>query len=159
MVVFRNGSTSPRATLSVSHEHPLRPKVRLDRVQFVCWAGRGWKPPNLPGFKVVFDRRIPQRGKTPTYGRCRLYRSTTDDTRVLWHYQRQRGWLKPWKVTLVADDNRGLRPADVHIVMRHCKFVRILIVELALDFDESVMDHRFVRRHAIFGKSRRRQKS
>jgi hypothetical protein len=88
-----------------------------------------------------------------------MYRSTSDDTKVFWQYQRQRGWLKPWKVTLVADDKRGLEAADVHLVMSRCKFVRILIVELALDFEKSVMDHRFVRRHAIFGKSRRRQKS
>ncbi len=85
-----------------------------------------------------------------------MYQSTTDDTKVFWYYQRQRGWLRPWKVTMIADDERGLSAADVHVAMRHCKFPRILTVELALDFCPSTMDHDFVRRHGIFGKSRLR---
>jgi hypothetical protein len=132
--------------------------VRLDRVQWVCWAGPGWRPPNLPGFRVVFDHRIRPRGKTPTYGRCRKYQSLTNDTKVFWYYQRQRGWLRPWKVILVADDEQGLRAADVHIAMRHCKFVRLIAVELALDFCPSAMNQTFVHCHAIFGKSQRRKR-
>jgi hypothetical protein len=86
-----------------------------------------------------------------------MYQSTTNATKVFWYYQRQRGWLRPWKVTLVADDKRGLRADDVHVAMRRCKFPRLLLVELALDFCPSAMNHKFVCRHGIFGKSRRRR--
>jgi len=86
-----------------------------------------------------------------------MYQSTTDDTKIFWQYQRRRAWLRPWKVTLVADDKRGLKAADVHMVLSHCRFYRFLVVELALDFCPLAMDRNFVRRHGIFGKSRRRR--
>jgi hypothetical protein len=85
-----------------------------------------------------------------------MYKSTSNNTKVFWYYERRRGWVKRWKVTMVADDERGLRAEDVHLAMRHCRFLRIVLVELALDFAPSVVNHDFVRRHAIFGKSRRR---
>ena len=138
---------------SHARKHPI---VRLDRIQLVSWAPRGRKPPILSGFKVVFDQFVRARGKTPTYDRCRMYRSQTDGTKIFWQYEKRRGWLKPWKVTLVADDRRGLSAAHVHLVVKHCRFYRFLIVELALDFTPSTMNHDLVRRHGIFGKSRRR---
>jgi len=86
-----------------------------------------------------------------------MYKSTTDETKLFWQYQRLRGWLRPWKVTMVADDDRGLSAADVHMVLSRCRFYRFLLVELALDFRSSAMDRDFVLRHGIFGKSRRRR--
>jgi hypothetical protein len=85
-----------------------------------------------------------------------MYKSTTDGTKVFWQYQRRRGWLKPWRITLVADDCRGLSAEDVHLVVKHCRFYRFVLIELALDFNPMVMSHDFVRRHGTFGKSRRR---
>jgi len=31
-----------------------------------------------------------------------MYQSTTDDTKVFWYYQRQRGWLRPWNPFRIA---------------------------------------------------------
>jgi hypothetical protein len=43
------------------------------------------------------------------------------------------------------------------MVLKHCRFYRFVLAELAIDFGpRSDVDGAFVRRHALFGKSRRR---
>ena len=136
-----------------------RPKitVRLDRLVLNSWGPKMSGPPPLPGFEVVFDWFVRPQTNIPTYARCRMYQSAADDTKIFWQYQRRRAWLRPWKVTLVADDNAGLKAADIHMVLNRCRFWRFLLVELAVDFCPSTVDWDFVRRHGIFGKSRRRR--
>ncbi|MGA2459479.1 MAG: hypothetical protein ABSF85_18075 [Terriglobales bacterium] len=131
-------------------------RVLLDRLQVTSAAPRP-KPPTIGGFEVVWDRRVPPQTDIPTYGRCRKYRSRNNDTKIFWHYQPRCPWLKPWKITLIADDRYGLKAGEVWKVVRHCESYRILIVELALDFSMAPpVNEAFVRRHGIFGKSRRR---
>ncbi len=65
-------------------------------------------------------------------------------------------WLKPWKVTIVADDKTGLSYEQIQHVLKHCRYFRFLIVEIAVDFPPSAgIDTHFVRQHGVFGKSRR----
>lgn len=131
--------------------------VQVDRVQVASWAPGGRKPPPLKGFAIARDSFVRCQTTTATYARCRQYKRLNDDTKIFWQYQRQKGWLKPWKITLVADDQRGLSEDDIELVLRHCKFYRFLIVEIALDFSpRSGVTGDFVRRHAVFGKSRRK---
>jgi len=133
--------------------------VRLDRVQILSWAPRGRKPPKLDGFKLTRDCFVRCQTTTPTYARRRQYQSLTNDAKVFWQYERQKGWLKPWKITLVGDDESGLSYAEIQKVLKHCRFFRFLIVELAVDFCPSVgINKRFVRQHGTFGKSHRRAK-
>jgi hypothetical protein len=67
-----------------------------------------------------------------------------------------KGWLKPWKITLVADDKSGLSYEEIQNVLKHCRRYRFLTVEVAIDFPPSAeVDKRFVRAHAVFGKSHR----
>ena len=132
-------------------------QVRLDRVQIVSWAPCGRKPPQLEGFKITRDSFVRCQTSTGTYARCRQYRSTTNDTKIYWQYDRLKGWLKPWKVTIVADDRSGLSYEDVGKILKHCRYYHFLLVEIAVDFCPSVgVDRRFIRQHAVFGKSQRR---
>jgi hypothetical protein len=81
----------------------------------------------------------------------------TNDVKIYWQYDRLKGWLKPWKLTIVADDRSGLSYEEVEKILTHCRHYRFLIVEIAVDFCPSVGVNRgFVRQHAMFGKSRRR---
>jgi hypothetical protein len=133
--------------------------VRLDRVQILSWAPRGRKPPRLDGFRIVRDSFVRCQTTTATYARVRQYQSATNDTKIFWQYQRLKGWLKPWKITMVADDASGLSYEEIGEVLKYCRYYRFLTVEIAVDFPLSVgIDKGFVRQHAVFGKSRRRAK-
>ena len=143
-------------TVELQHTHI---DVRLDRVQITSWAPQGRKPPPLAGFRIKRDCFVRCQTTTATYGRSREYWSLTDGTKVYWQYDRRKGWLKPWKITLVADDKRGLSYEDIELVLSHCRYYRFLTVEIAIDFGPSTgVDGRFVRGHAAFGKSRRESK-
>ena len=132
--------------------------VRLDRLRWVAWVPAGKEVPFIPGFKTVSDRRIMTRpGKVPTYGRVRKLESMTSDARADWEYQRQQGWLEPWRITLIADDQTGLTLEEVKQFLEHCCTYRLVLVELALDFaPASGVNAVFVEQHGLFGKSRRR---
>ncbi|MGA7503068.1 MAG: hypothetical protein WA859_22430 [Candidatus Sulfotelmatobacter sp.] len=128
----------------------------MDRVQILSWAPQGRKPPLLKGYKVVRDCFVRCQTTTPTYARSRQYQSATDDTKIFWQYQRRNSWLKPWKITVVADDATGLSYEQLQTVLKHCIHYRFLTIEIAVDFSPTIgMNRRFVRQHAVFGKSRR----
>jgi hypothetical protein len=131
--------------------------VRLDRLQIVSWAPQGRPPPLLDGYKIARDWFVRCQTTTATYARVRQYRSITNTSQIFWQYQRLKGWLKPWKITIVADDKKGLSYEEIEKVLKHCRYYRFLIAEIAVDFRPSVgLNKRFVRQHAVFGKSRRR---
>jgi hypothetical protein len=134
--------------------------VRIDRVQLVSWAPPGLKPPELDGFEIVCDSFVRCQTTTPTYARRRQYQSLTNDTKIFWQYQRLKAWLKPWKITIVADDATGLSYDEAEKVLNHCRHYLFLIVEIAVDFRPSTgVDEWFIRQHAVFGKSRPRAKT
>jgi hypothetical protein len=130
--------------------------VRIDRVQVASWAGEGWKAPRLKGFKVKRDSFVRSQTSINTYERVREYHSKKNDAKVYWQYWPRQGWLARWKITLVADDHAGLRFQELDAVLRHCKYWRFLLIEVAIDFSPSTgVNKKFVRRHAVFGKSQR----
>jgi len=136
----------------------------IDRVEIASWAPHGRKPPlELAGFRLATDFLLTSRATMNGYARCRWYHSLTDTTKVCWYYQRRKGWLKPWKIMIAPDDNRGLTRDLLEQVLKYCRFWRFLTIEFAIDFAASTsVNSRFVRKHAMFGKSRpraeRRQK-
>jgi hypothetical protein len=66
--------------------------------------------------------------------------------------------IAPFKVTLIARDEVGLQRTDVLSILELLPDSRIVLVELAFDFGfRSGVDGAFVRRHALFGKSRPNQ--
>src|SRR3974390_980294 len=83
-------------------------EVRLDRLQIIPPVTSNQKPPPVRGFRKTRDSFVRPQTTTATYARCAQYHSMTNDTKVYWQYGPLKGWLKPWKITLVADDNTGL---------------------------------------------------
>jgi hypothetical protein len=136
-----------------------RIRVSLDRVQLVSRAPQGRRPPPVEGFAVTRDSFVRCQTTTSTYARCRQFKNLTTDTRIYWQYDRQKGWLKPWKITIVADDKTGLSRGEIERVLKHCRSYQFLTVEIAIDFRPSTgVSRQFIRGHAVFGKSHRRAK-
>jgi hypothetical protein len=132
-------------------------KVRLDRVQILSGAPGERKPPSLEGYKIIRDCFVRCQTTTATYARCRHYKSLANDAKIYWQYCRQKSWLKPWKITMVADDKKGLSGDEIEQVLRHCRSYQFLTLEIAVDFSPSTgVNTQFIRGHAVFGKSRRR---
>ena len=130
--------------------------ARLDRFRAGSWSKRGGLVPKVKGFETIRDIRLRWRdGKPPIYARLREMQAKHSATKAVWQYDRRKGWAKPWRVTLIADDETGITAADAWSFFKHFRFVSFLLFELALDFaPESGVDEDFVRRHAKFGKSR-----
>jgi hypothetical protein len=57
-------------------------------------------------------------------------------------------------VRLYADDRTGLMPSEVFGVLEVLPDFQLTLLELAFDFDPGQMNRKFVREHALFGKSR-----
>ena len=130
--------------------------VRLDRVQLVSGLPESRRPPDIEGFTITWDHFVRSQTTTSTYARCREYQSVTNNTKVYWQYCRQKGWLEPWKITIVPDDDSGLSREELERVLSHCRFYRFLLIEIAIDFSPSAgVNRQFMRRHGVFGKSHR----
>ncbi len=128
--------------------------VRLDRIQLLAWPGR--EPPKMHGFVLKWDHWVRRQTTVCTYARSRCSQSLTNDAKVFWQYQPLKGWLKPWKISIVSDDLRGLSRHEIERVLKHCQFYRLLLVEVAIDFCPSTgVNRQFIRSHAVFGKSHR----
>jgi hypothetical protein len=135
----------------------IRCVVRLDRLRISSWAKRGMPVPKVRGFKTIKDIRLRWKGKPLVYARVREMRSKTSATTVHWQYDRQRGWAKQWRITLVADDQQGITAQEAWTIFKHCRFPKLTLFELAADFHLSTgVDATFVLRHGVFGRSRLR---
>lgn len=103
-------------------------------------------------------RRIER--KTPDqfipYAVADWFSGTGSVARLCIEYERQAGWLPRFRVTIYANDAKGLLPADLLQILEAMPFTHILALELALDFPlVSGVSRDFIRRHGVFGKSRR----
>jgi len=131
--------------------------AKLDRVRVV--GGFRW-PAQLPTvrhFTTVTDSFVRGQTTVRTYLRCRRLIHPERGTQVYWQYWPQHCWLKPWRITIVADDVRGLWMGDLEPFVRLCDLYSIPLLELAIDFQACTgIDKTFVRRHGVFGKSRPR---
>ncbi len=74
--------------------------------------------------------------------------------KLLIESERREAWLPPYRLTLYADDRTGLLPDEVLGVLEVLADFRMTMMELALDFSPDNMNRKFVREHALFGKSR-----
>jgi hypothetical protein len=114
----------------------------------------------MNGFAVEWDRRVRRQTTVCTYARSCCFRSLTNDAKIYWQYQPVKGWLKPWKITMVPDDVSGTSRHEMARILEHCKFYRLLLIEVAIDFSPPTgVNKDFVRHHASFGKSHRREKT
>ena len=130
--------------------------VRLDRLQFYCDQNPTASLRGIPGFKSKPGHRIkpPAERRFQPYGYVRWFESRTSAMKFLVESDRREAWLPPYRLTLYADDRTGLLPNEVFSVLEVLPDFRLTIVELAFDFAPDQMNRKFVREHALFGKSR-----
>lgn len=135
-----------------------RMAVKIDRVVVTSKAALA-SPPALDGYTVIRNCFVRQQTTKPTYARSTTYWSLVDETKIYWKYQPLQSWLRPWKITIIADDRKGLSYEELSNVLRYCRGYHLLAVEVAVDFSPEVgINRRFVRVHGVFGKCRQQRK-
>ena len=131
--------------------------VRLDRIRFGAVARNGSRIASIPGFKATKDVRVKRQGAIATYERITVFRSDTSKCRVVVQHKPLRKWLPPCTVTITGDDTTGITPEELWGVCEQCHPRKPSLVELAFDFELNAgVDRRYVLRHGVFGKTRRR---
>jgi hypothetical protein len=130
----------------------------LDRLRFVFEGDPApalQKLKHLRAGRSVFPRRSNQGAFLP-YAHVQWFDDRESGMKVCAESNRQGGWLAPYSVTLVADDQTGLLPAEVFGILEVLPPGRMTLVELALDFSPLTNVSRdFIRRYGLFGKSHR----
>lgn len=129
--------------------------VLLDRIQAFGWP---WTTdiPDIPGFEVRKDFFVRPQTAMKTYHRVRIYENLKTKLQLFLQRQPACPWLAPFKLTVVAGANKGIRRSELEELFQEFKAIQLLTIELAFDFRlASGVDRAFVLRHAIFGKSRR----
>jgi hypothetical protein len=131
-------------------------EVKLDRQQLYCVQNPTAALMAVPGFKSLAGHRInrPADGRFQAYGRVHWFESRSSGMKLLLESERREAWLPPYRLTLYADDRTGLLPDEVFSVLEVLPDFRLTMMELAVDFAPERLDRRFVREHALFGKSR-----
>lgn len=128
--------------------------IRVDRAQVHAKTFAG-QLPRIPHFQLIWDRFVRPQTSPQTYRRVRSLKNTTTDTTLWIQYWPILPGLRPAKLTLIANDRKGLRRPELEQVIRQFEEPRLLTVELAFDFSKaSGVDRGFVLRHGVFGKSR-----
>jgi hypothetical protein len=129
--------------------------VKLDRLQGYSNRIPTRQVQAIPGLKSVTAHRVarPAAGRFQAYERVHWFQSTTSGMKVLIESERREGWLPPYRVTLYADDRTGLLPAEVFSVLELLPDFKMTLLELAFDFGPGEITRKFIREHALFGKS------
>jgi len=130
--------------------------AKLDRLQFYCDQDPTPGLRGNPGFKSKPGHRIkpPTDGRFQAYGYVHWFESHTSGMKFLIESARREGWLPPYRLTLYADDATGLLPHEVLGVLELLQDFQMTTLELAFDFPIGNVTRKFVREHALFGKSR-----
>jgi hypothetical protein len=132
-------------------------EIDVDRFAIVLSHETGSAPPDFPGYRVVKDSFVHSQTTHPTYGRVRELINRTNEIRLFIQHRPVMPGLAPFKITVVRNDKRRLSQRHVGQIVSALTSYRLLLLEIALDFPlENGVNADFVRRHAIFGKSRAR---
>lgn len=131
-------------------------KSRIDRVQILCPMPQDGQLPVIPGFQVVWDHFVPCQTTMRTYSRVRHYTNLLSGTKVYAQYDPAAPWRAAVKLTFCPDDRTGLLRQELEEFLMPFPRYRMLTLEIYFDFsDKAGIDYKFIRRHALFGKSRR----
>lgn len=130
--------------------------TKLDRLQLYCDENPTDELMAVPGFKSLTGHRIhtPRDGRFQPYGWVHWFKSRTSGMKFLIESERRELWLPPYRLTLYADDHTGLLPTEVFSVLEVLPDFQMTLLELAFDFEPEKVNRKFVREHALFGKSR-----
>lgn len=131
--------------------------ARLDRLRVAAdyFPKVGFK--DHTDFRCVYDYSTAKKKgrKKPSYGRVCRYFDDATGMQIEGQYEPLQPWLPKAMLTMVANDRTGLSRAEVDSVLYWLEGARLLLVEMALDFDSgSVVDSGFVQRHLLAGKAR-----
>jgi len=131
--------------------------VRIDRAQFTSALERS-SPPDIPRFEIQLDRFVRSQTSVRTYLRVRAFRTQRSGSQVFVQYAPAVPWLPEAKVTVIADDQTGLRRNDLERIWSVFRRPQLLLVEVAFDFGSgSGVNREFVLRFARFGRSQLRK--
>jgi hypothetical protein len=130
--------------------------VKADRLQLYCDRNPTHALRGICGFKSGRSHRInrPTDGRFQAFGRVHWFESRTSGMKFVIESERREAWLPRYRITMYADDRTGLSPDDVFSLLELLPDFRMTMLELAFDFTLEQMNRKFVREHALFGKSR-----
>jgi hypothetical protein len=132
-------------------------EAKIDRMTVGGELRTGKTPPAIPGYEVVRNTLVRSRARVKTYARVCEYQNGKTGVRIYLRYQPVLRGLSPFQLTVIANDRRILSCPELQQIVRSFSVYRLRLLELALDFSpESHIDAAYVRRHALFGKSRPR---
>jgi hypothetical protein len=131
-------------------------EVKLDRQQLYCVQNPTAALMAVPSFKSLTGHQInrPADGRFQPYGWVHWFENRTSGMKFLIESERREAWLPPYRLTLYADDRTGLLPDEVFSVLEVLPDFKLTLLELAFDFPVGKVTRKFVREHALFGKSR-----
>ncbi len=132
-------------------------EVRLDRLVVTASGIAEELIRRLPGFRRTKKHFLRKKHSKHflAYSRVTKFESTTSIRQMIVLSDRRMRRLAYCKVTLIARDETGLVPRDVLSVLGLLPDARVVLIELAFDFGSGPgVTGAYVRRHALFGKSR-----
>lgn len=117
-------------------EHTTSCLVRLDRMQFVLVENPGPLLRDLRGFRRFPSRWIKKKPnqKFLPYKRAQWFWSKTSLMKFAIESDRQKPWLVPYRITLIADDRTGLLPGEVFSILELLPDFKLTTLEIAFDF-------------------------
>jgi hypothetical protein len=128
---------------------------KLDRLQLFSYQNPTKAFLDHPAFHSVQSHRLKQRKRFQPYSRVHWFESRDSSMKFCIESWPRVGWIAPYRVTLYADDATGLSPEEVFGVLELLLGgFKLTLVEIAFDFEGTLVDRKFVRRFGLFGRSR-----
>jgi hypothetical protein len=132
---------------------PLRCTVKLDRLVLTAIAVSLQALCAIPGYRAKPARRLWKK----LYGEVTRIYGTGSIRKIIIESAPNVGWLPKFRITIVPRDETGLLYEDLCLVLELLSQFKVVLIEIAFDFPiQSVVDPSYVRRHALFGKTRMR---
>ena len=132
--------------------------VKLDRYQMVCSQDPTAALRGIPGYQPQPNRFPRQKGdgRFQPYGCSQWFWNMKSQMKFYIESDKREGWLSPYRVTLVADDQTGLTPEEVFGILEVLPEFKLTMLEVAFDFHPEFLGLRDARFHLLFGKARPR---
>jgi hypothetical protein len=134
-------------------------RVRLDRLEVTTSVFERDLILDIPGFRRTSDGLVRRRHPAAflSYRRLCILTGPRSVRQIHIFYEATMRRLAPRKIALIARDESGLEWTDVRSVLEILPNVRLVMAELGFDFGfASGVDGEYVRAHALFGKSRKK---
>lgn len=107
----------------------------------------------LPGARVEKPERLWHKN----YGSAMTINGVQGIQQIMIESDRTKHYLPPFRITLTPPDRTGLQRAALESVLTLLPNYKLVLIEVAFDFPiKSIVDMDFVRKHAVFGRSRPR---